>query len=93
LSTPGIQVRKRIKMLSLAFFSFLIVNIIRILVLSVIAVSGSVFFDITHKIFWYSLSTLFVVAIWFAEIKFFKIKAIPFYSDIKFLYKNIKINR
>ena len=93
LSTRGIDMGKRIKMISLAFLSFLIVNVLRILILSAVAVSGSSFFDITHQIFWYSLSTIFVVVIWFAEIKFFKIKAIPFYSDIKFLYKNIKINR
>ena len=90
LSTPEIAIKKRINLILLSFASFLIVNILRILVLSAGAISGSSFFDITHKIFWYSLSTIFVVAIWFAEVRFFKIKAIPFYSDMRFLYKNIK---
>ena len=91
LSTPEIAIKKRINLILLSFGAFLIVNILRIFILSIIAVSGSSFFDITHKIFWYSLSTIFVVAIWFAEVRFFKIKAIPFYSDMRFLYKNIKI--
>lgn len=87
LSTPKINLKKRIYAIGFSFLAFLIINILRIFILSVIAVSGSQFFDITHKIFWYSLSTLFVVVIWFAEVKLFKIKEIPVYSDLKSLYK------
>ena len=90
LSTPGIKTGMRIKIIALSFLIFLVVNIIRIFVLAVMALSGSDFFGITHQIFWYALSTIFVVAIWFAEVKAFKIKAIPFYSDIKFLYKHMR---
>ena len=90
LSTPNIKTKKRVKILLVAFASFLIVNILRIFALSLVAASGSSFFDITHKIFWYSLSTIFVVAIWFAEVRAFKIKNIPFFSDIKFLYKQTR---
>ena len=90
LSTPNLKARKRIKILLLAFASFLFVNIIRIFILSLIAISNSSFFDITHKIFWYSLSTIFVVAIWFVEVKIFKLKDIPFYSDIKFLHRQTR---
>ena len=50
-------------------------------------------FDITHKIFWYSLSILFVVGIWFLEVKLFKIKSIPFYSDIISVYKKSLFNK
>ncbi|MDP3992443.1 MAG: pacearchaeosortase [Nanoarchaeota archaeon] len=94
LSTPGIKLNRRIKIIALSFLIFLVVNVFRIFILSLIAVSGSSFilglFDITHWIFWYALSTIFVVAIWFAEVRIFRIKEIPFYSDIKFLYKNTK---
>ncbi len=90
LSTPGIKVNKRIKIVALSFSVFLAVNILRIFILSLMAVSGSDFFGITHRLFWYSLSTIFVVAIWFAEVRLFRIKDIPFYSDIKFLYKQTK---
>jgi hypothetical protein len=58
--------------------------------LGLVAISGSSFFDITHRIFWYALSTIFVAAIWFLEVYKFGIKEIPLYSDIKFLYKNTR---
>lgn len=87
LSTREIKLHKRLKMIAFSFLAFLIINVLRIFTLSIIAVSGSSFFDITHLFFWYALSTIFVVAIWFAEVRIFKIKAIPFYSDFKFLLK------
>jgi len=74
-------------MILFSFLTFLIVNILRIFFLSIMAISGSNFFDLTHAIFWYGLSTLFVVVIWFTEVKIFRIKTIPFYSDIKFLLR------
>jgi len=86
LSTPKIKIKKRIIMLGIAFLSFLILNIIRIFALTILFLSGSPLFDITHKLFWYILSIVFVVGIWFVEVKIFKIKEIPFYSDIKSLY-------
>ena len=93
LSTPKIKIKKRIKMLLFSFAFLLGLNILRILILSLIFVylpSTSNLFDITHKLFWYFGTTIFVVLIWFIEVKTFKIKEIPIYSDIKFLYKEIK---
>jgi exosortase/archaeosortase family protein len=85
LSVPNIKIKQRIKLLLFSFSSLLIINILRIFILSVLFVQGISFFDITHKLFWYAGSTIFVVAIWFTGIKLFKIKEIPFYSDIKYL--------
>lgn len=93
LSTPKIKLKKRINMLLFAFAIFLVLNLFRIFLLSFLAISGSSYFDVTHRLFWYSLSTIFVVAIWFAEVKLFKIKEIPFYSDIKFLYKTSRLKK
>jgi exosortase/archaeosortase family protein len=90
LSTPKIKLQKRVKMIFLSFGIFLIINILRIFLMSVLFMSGSSFFDITHRLFWYIGSIVFVVGIWFSEVKLFKIKEIPFYSDIKFLYKQSK---
>lgn len=87
LSTPGIKLKKRINLLLLSFASFLALNILRIFLLSLLFISGSIWFDVTHKLFWYLLSTVFVVGIWFLEVKLFKIKKIPFYSDLKMAYK------
>ena len=43
-------------------------------------------FDFTLKIFWYLISIVFVIGIWFAEIRIFRIKKIPFYSDLRDLF-------
>ena len=77
-------------MIFVAFASLLILNILRILILSFITLSKPSLFNTTHEVFWYGISTLSVVGIWFAEVKLFKIKQIPFYSDIKFVFSKIK---
>ncbi len=87
LSIPKIKLQKRIRMILLSFASLLTLNILRIFLLSLIFISGTSWFDITHKLFWYFGSIVFVVGIWFAEVKLFKIKEIPFYSDIRNLFK------
>ncbi len=93
LSTPKIKIQKRIKMILFSFTFLLILNILRIFLLSLVFISGNSFFDIAHKLFWYLGSTVFVVGIWFIEVKLFKIKKIPIYSDIKFLYKKTKLKK
>lgn len=87
LSLPNVKLKQRIRMIFFSFSILLIVNIIRIVFLAMIFLDGFSWFVLTHKVFWYVLSTLFVVGIWFAQVKYFNIKEIPFYSDIKFLYK------
>lgn len=92
LTIPNIKIIERLKMILFAFFTFFILNIIRIVILSVMHVSESSLFDITHQIFWYFLSIVFVVLIWIIEIKLFNIKQIPLYSDIKNLYTQSSLN-
>lgn len=87
LSLQKIKLQKRLNMIFIAFFAFLIINILRVFLLSTIFIMDFSWFDIAHKLFWYIGSIIFVIGIWFAEMKLFKIKEIPFYSDIKFLYK------
>jgi exosortase/archaeosortase family protein len=87
LSTPKIKLKTRIRAILFSFAAFLILNILRIFILSILAVTGFSYFNATHTIFWYGFSTIIVVGIWFAEVKIYKIKKIPFYSDMKFLYK------
>ena len=91
LSTPKIKLDKRIKILLISFLLLLIINIFRIFIMTFFYITNFYFFDITHKIFWYGLSTLFVVLIWFSEVKYFKIKEIPIYSDIKFLMLEMQL--
>ncbi len=85
LSIPYIKLDKRIYLVLFSFLSLLVINILRIFSLSILFVQGVSFFDITHKLFWYVGSTIFVVGIWFLGVKIFRIKGIPFYSDIKLL--------
>jgi exosortase/archaeosortase family protein len=93
LATPKINPGSRIKAIAFSFAAFLVVNILRIVLLSFIAISGSPLFDVTHSLLWYGISTVFVVGIWFAEVKLFKIKEIPFWSDFKFLLKESKLRK
>jgi exosortase/archaeosortase family protein len=88
LSTP--KIKKRMKIILLSFIPLLIINILRIFLLGTAFVSGYLWFDVTHKLFWYFGSIIFVIGIWFTEVKLFKIKEIPIYSDIKFLYSNLR---
>ena len=88
LSTPEIKINQRLKMIISAFIIFLVVNILRIFSLTIIYLTGSSLFDIAHKLFWYIGSIVLVIAIWFYQVKKYAVKEIPFYSDIKFLYKH-----
>ncbi len=90
LSTPGLKFPKRIKLLLLSFLIFLVFNIIRIFVIGVLFLNTSPVADILHKFLWYFGSIVLVILIWFYQVNKYKIKGIPFYSDIKFLFKNIK---
>jgi exosortase/archaeosortase family protein len=90
LSIPKIKLGKRIKILLVAFLSFLILNILRIFTFTIFYDVGFGWFDIAHKMVWYGGSILIVVIIWFMEVKYYKIKEIPFYSDLKVLWKAIK---
>lgn len=92
LSTPGIKLGKRILVLLFSFSSLLIINILRIFLLSTLLISGNSFFDVAHKLFWYVGSVLFVVLIWFLSVKLFRIKEIPFYSDVTFLLNHSRKN-
>jgi len=88
--TLPMRLVKRIYSILLSFIILLILNILRIFILSVLLINEFKFFDLTHKLFWYVLSTLFVIGIWFLIVKIFSIKKIPVYTDLKFLIKEIK---
>ncbi len=87
LSTPDIKLAKRIKMIIYSLLLFLVFNVLRILILSSFLNSYPDLFDVTHYIFWFFLSIVFVVGIWFFQVKHYKIKKIPVYSDVKTLTK------
>jgi exosortase/archaeosortase family protein len=87
LSIPKIKILDRAKLILFSFLSFFIINVLRIFILSMIYVNGVSWFDTAHILLWYLGSIVFVVGIWFAGVKILKIKGIPFYSDLKYLFK------
>jgi exosortase/archaeosortase family protein len=90
MSTPSIKLGKRISMIVFSFLSLLVLNILRIVSLIFVYMQKNSAFDITHEIFWYAFGTLFVVGIWFAEVKIYNIREIPIYSDIKLLIRKVR---
>jgi len=89
--TTKMPIKKRIYSLTYSLAFLLLLNISRIILLTLFFINSLSFFDITHKIFWYGLSTVFVVCIWFSEVKIFKIKDIPIYSDILRIKSLVKL--
>lgn len=88
--TRGISFKKRVLVFVFDSLILLVLNIARLILLISLLAQGSAAFDFTHKAFWYVLSTFFVVAIWFFSVWIFKIRAIPFISDVKFLIEQKK---
>ena len=86
LSVP-MKLKKRMYLIFISFFILLILNILRISTLSVLFHHNFIFFDFTHKLFWYLLSTIFVVLIWLFIVRYYSIKEIPVYSDVRYLMK------
>jgi len=93
LSTPKLKIIQRVKISFFSFILLLLINILRIVILSFMFVSGNSFFNIAHLLFWYAGSVLFVVGIWFLSVKLFKVKEIPFYSDMKFLFEGSNLKK
>jgi hypothetical protein len=89
LTTP-MSLKKRIPSIIFSFSAFLFINIIRILIFSVLFLASFSFFNLIHLIFWYFLSSFIVFLIWIINIKIFKIRAVPIYTDLRFLYGKIK---
>lgn len=86
----SMNLRKRAYSIIFSFIILFIFNILRIFLLAILFENNFYLFDLAHKIFWYFLSTLFVVLIWFFIVKSFSIKEIPVYSDIISLIKKTK---
>jgi len=80
-ATP-MTLKKRLYSLVFSLSILLLINILRIFILSLFLIKNVTGFDLIHKILWYGLSILIVVGIWFLTAKIFKIKKIPVYSDI-----------
>lgn len=83
LSLPNIKILRRISLFIFTFGSLLFLNVLRIILMGLIA--GTSYFESVHMLLWYFVSIIFVVGIWFLTVKLFSIKEIPVYSDLKYL--------
>lgn len=73
----------RTKSILYSFSLIFLLNILRISILAALYHNQVPYVDFTHAIFWYGLSTFFVIIIWFETTRKFKIKDIPIYTDYK----------
>lgn len=85
LMTTPMPLKKRVQALVFLWGSFLILNIARITLFSILLFKGYQYFDLTHRLTWYIGSTIMVVGLWFVAVKIFAIKGIPGYSDVSVL--------
>src|SRR3989344_7363635 len=93
LTTP-MEKRKRFYNLIFIIFSFLILNIIRIITFAIIfANKGFEIFNLAHAATWYFGSTVLVILIWFLGVMLFKIKAVPIYADVKTIISQIRSSK
>lgn len=91
LLTKNIKLLTRIKMILLGFLLLLVFNILRIDFLIFLTLNyGVEAFESVHMLFWNLFSGAFVAVIWIVLVSIFKIKDIPIYSDLKYLYKKSK---
>ena len=89
LLTKEIGFYNRIKMFLFGSLLIYLLNIIRIAFLVILSISfNTTLFEIIHTIFWKFLSGIYVAGVWILLVYLFKIKSIPIYSDLKYLYKN-----
>lgn len=88
LSTSSIDLKTRLKIVLTSFIIFFVLNISRIVLL--VPLISTSYFETIHLLFWHLVSTVFVVAIWLIVVSLYKIKSIPVYSDIRFLWGLIR---
>jgi len=82
------RLKRRFRALAFSLGMFFAFNCLRIVLLSLALASS--FFSYLHAFFWYFGSIIAVLAIWIMEIRIFRIKDIPFISDMMRLWKLVK---
>jgi len=95
LTTKDLNVKSSIKLFFIGSLLILAMNIIRIdLLIAAFTSFGKQWFDKLHIIFWKFVSGVYVAIIWIFLTKKYKIKSMPVYTDLKYLYnKSLLKNR
>lgn len=89
LATP-MSLPQRVKSIAFMLFAFLALNILRIVIFARLLAQGANYFDIAHQMAWYFGSTVLVILVWFAVVLLFTIRAIPIYTDVATLIREIR---
>lgn len=94
LFTKDIKLKIRVYMWLLGSFLIFAMNVLRMAILIVVLVSFGVnAFNIIHMFFWKIVATIYVALVWIFLVWKFKVKSIPIYSDLKFLFSEVKKKR
>jgi len=89
LLTKDVSFWKGVKVFLLGCLMILIANIIRIdLMIIILENYGMNLFETLHMVIWKFVSVVYVALVWIFLVWKFKIKNIPLWSDLKYLYKN-----
>lgn len=88
--TREIKILKRIYAMLFSFACLFLVNILRLVLTIPLFLNNSVWFDFTHKAFWFVLSIVFVILIWLLTVKVFRISEVPVYSDVVAILKRFE---
>jgi len=89
LTTP-MSPKKRLWSIIFLFGVFLVINLARIVLFGFLLTENFNSFNLAHTATWYFGSTIMVVLIWFVNIRIFRIKDIPIYTDIKNIVRDIR---
>lgn len=92
LTTP-MPLKTRFKSLAFLLSSFLIINILRLVIFTSLFIGNFQYFSLVHKASWYFTSTLLVIILWFFNVYLFKIKSVPAYTDMANLVELYKTSR
>ncbi len=88
VTTKDIKFERRIFSFLIGSLLILIMNVIRIFILGIILVYyGIDLFNAIHLLFWSLISGVYVAVVWIFIVYYMKIKSIPIYDDIKYLYR------
>jgi len=88
LLTKDISLKVRIKLFLFGSLLIFLMNVFRIVLVVNVAVNyGFTWFNVIHLIFWKGISGVYVALVWIILVRYYNIRSIPLYDDLKKLYK------
>ena len=91
LLTKDLSLMKSIKLFVYGSLLILGVNILRIYIIVLVLIKyGTNYFNAIHLFFWTFVASFYVALVWIFLTRKMKIKSVPVYSDVKYLYNKIK---